>query len=82
MSRKPALTLEQKELLLKNGGTVPAEEKPEKEFMTVFSNGFTHVRIKGGGRVPDCLSGQYTSTTRAEKAIEDYLRERDASASR
>lgn len=81
MPRKPALTLEQKELLMKQGGTVPAEEK-KGEYHTIYSNGFTTVVATGGGKVPAVLSGQYTSTTRAEKAIADYLRERDASASR
>lgn len=35
----------------------------------------------GGGEVPQCLSGAYTSEIAAKKAIEAYLTKRDSSAS-
>jgi len=31
----------------------------------------------GGGELPDCLKGVYTSKKLAEKAIEDYMESKD-----
>ena len=77
--RKKALTLEQKEAMLRAADTPAVSKHKKKEFYTVFTNGMSIIKLTGGGEVPAKLKGQYTSATLAERAIDDYLRERDAS---
>ncbi len=39
-----------------------------------YSEGFlVRVRYEGGGEVPEVLSGHYTSTAEAQKAIDTYI---------
>ena len=90
MTRKPSLTIDQIEQLEKKGGQAPElfaeeakkdkREEPKEFLFERHPDSLWSVKLSAGGRLPDVLSGRWTSLKKAEEAVACYIEQRDAKA--